>query len=260
PPGARSIMGGGFSYVYIHPDRPGLVCKVPAPTPAGKKAMAIEKEIYDRLGTNHPNIVKVVDVDEYGIWMERAAYGFLRLVNEGGSAKHEHDGGVAGMELTAGDRIRWCRDVARALEYIHSKNVRHADLSGRNLPVTADKRILLCDFSGSSLDGVKAMIWAEAGFHHPDPAEYKLPTIRSEIHTLGLTIYEILAGQQPHRRVEVGALVRLIEEGKYPDVSGLPLGDVIRRCWDGRFGSAAEVGDAIASHRAAAEASQTADI
>lgn len=67
PPGAKSLIGGGFSYLYTHPDRPGLVCKVPSPSDIGEEAMAIEKRIYQRLGTDHPNIVKVVDVDEYGI-------------------------------------------------------------------------------------------------------------------------------------------------------------------------------------------------
>lgn len=194
--------------------------------------------------------------------MERATYGCLRLVNEGGSGKHEHDGGVTGvevLEVTAADQIRWCEDVARALEYVHGKNVRHADLSGRNLLITADKRILLCDFSGSWVDGVKAMIYAEAGFHHPDPAESRLPTIRGEIHTLGSTIYEILAGQQPHRGLEPEEIIKLIGQGKYPDLSELPLRDVIRGCWDGRFVSAGEVADAIAGYRAAAEGSQAVD-
>ncbi|KAI1421296.1 hypothetical protein F5Y12DRAFT_718600 [Xylaria sp. FL1777] len=36
---------------------------------------------------------------------------------------------------------------------------------------------------------------------------------------------------------------RLMEKGKYPNVSKLPLGDVIAKCWkrDGFYGSAADV-------------------
>ncbi|KAF2453785.1 hypothetical protein BDY21DRAFT_366776 [Lineolata rhizophorae] len=72
--------------------------------------------------------------------------------------------------------------------------------------------------------------------------------VRAEIHTRGSTIYEIATGRQPfcekpeeqEREVE-----QLIKEGKHPDVSKLPLGDVIAKCWkrDGFFNSAADVAE-----------------
>jgi serine/threonine protein kinase len=52
---------------------------------------------------------------KYGIYYKRAMTGCLRL--------YYKDGGTATLE----EKIKWCQDVADVLEYVHQKNVRHAD-------------------------------------------------------------------------------------------------------------------------------------
>ncbi len=142
--------------------------------------------------------------------------------------------------------MTWCRDVATVLEYVHSKDVRHGDLSGRNLLLDAERRILLCDFSGSYIDGEKATILAEDGFRHPDKSEARLPTIPAELHSLGSLLYEIMTYTKPYEGVEEEFVLKRIAKREYPDVSEVLLGDVMMKCWMGVFGSAAEVAKAIA--------------
>ncbi|KAK4033756.1 kinase-like protein [Parachaetomium inaequale] len=137
------------------------------------------------------------------------------------------------------------RDVARVLAHVHGKNVRHADLSGRNLLLDADRRILLCDFAGSSINGQAATVVAEDGYRHPSESEYTGPTLRCEIHTLGSTMYEIITGKEPHHDSDKEAAGRLLEQGEYPDVSKVPLGEVVRKCWAGALESGAEVAQEI---------------
>ncbi|PNY23381.1 Tyrosine-protein kinase transforming protein erbB [Tolypocladium capitatum] len=236
PPNSNPVTYTNFSCLYELDERPNQLCKVPTPLSYSQKAHAIERRIYQRLG-EHPNLVKVIKMDEYGIWLERALHGCLR--------QYHMDGG----EATPLERLQWCEDVARVLDFIHGKNVRHADLSGRNLLVDAEKRILLCDFSGSFIDDVEAMIRPEAGFRHPDGAEHSLPTMRGEIHALGSTIYEIITGEEPHKGVDPEAIDELLTKGEYPDVTDVLLGEIIRRCWDGDFDSALDVAKEIGRHR-----------
>lgn len=235
PPNANCLLFTSFSVLYETPDRPNQVCKVPSPWPEFELAHEVERRIYQRLG-EHPNLVKVVEMDQYGIWLQRALYGCLR--------QYYMEGGKATIQ----ERLKWCEDVAQVLSYVHGKNVRHADLSGRNLLIDAEKRILLCDFAGSFIDDKGATIMAENGYRHPDKDEYTTPTIRCEIHTLGSTMYEIITGKQPHHGLEKEAVAKLLEEGRYPDVSKVPLGGVIRRCWEGTFDSVAEVAEEIAGY------------
>lgn len=65
-------------------------------------------------------------------------------------------------------------------------------------------------------------------------------------------MYEIVTGTKPfHEKTEEQEreVEDLMKEGKYPDVSALPLGDVIAKCWnhrgEGYFDSAARVAEEI---------------
>lgn len=233
PPGAETFVIAGYSHLFTVPGRPNEVLKVPAPFKRYEIAHKIERRVYRRLG-KHRNIATVVDMDEYGIYLKKATPGCLRL--------YYKEGGTATLE----EKIKWCQDLAEVLEYIHQNNVRHGDLSGRNLLIDSARNILLCDFGGSFIDDEKATVVAESGYRHPDEQEYRLPTIRAEVHALGSTIYEIVTGLQPHQGLEDWEVDKLLEQGKYPDVSKVPLGNVIAKCWKGGFDSAAQVAQEIA--------------
>ncbi|XXG98936.1 hypothetical protein Hte_005269 [Hypoxylon texense] len=219
------------------PERPGEIVKVPIPMKVFLEGFETEKRVYARLG-KHKNIVNVVQMDERALYLKRAKYGCLWLY-------YKEGGTVSFME-----KMKWSHDVAETLEYLHQKNVRHADLSGKNLLINSARDILLCDFGGSSIDDHKALAKAEGGYHHPDEAEWSAPTIRSEIHSLGSVIFEIMTGKKPHDGLEEHEVRQLIEQGKYPDVSNVPLKDTIEKCWKGVFHSAAEVAQEIRSRMA----------
>jgi hypothetical protein len=71
PPSARSLLFASFSVIYETPGRPNHVYKVPSPWPELELAHEVERRIYQRLG-EHPNLAKVVEMDQYGIWLQRA--------------------------------------------------------------------------------------------------------------------------------------------------------------------------------------------
>ncbi len=224
---------GGCGLFYIHPDRPDVVTKVAKPIDSCIADLEIEKRVYRRLG-KHPHLAKVVAMDEYGIHLKLASHGCLRLYyREGGKATLRRESSVVPQR-----RYR-CR-------YIHRKDVRHGDLSGRNLLLDSTRNVLLCDFSGSYIDGESATIFAEVGFRHPDESEYRLPTIRAELHSLGSLLYEIVMYVKPYEGLEEDITLKCVARRDYPDVSDVPLGCVIIGCWTGAFASAAEVADAIA--------------
>lgn len=227
-PNARFFKSGGSGYLYTIPHCPAELIKQPSTRPASIRDLAIEKRVYGRLGS-HRNIIQCLRIEDYGIHLERASYGSLREYYAGG--------GTASLK----ERVIWCRDVANVVHYIHQKNVRHADLSGRNLLLDAKRTIRLCDFAGSAIDDDKATVWAGSGFHHPDERELEDPTIRAEIHALGSTIYEIVTCSRPYNGIDEEIIDLWLEEGKYPDVMEVTLGQVILKCWKGEFNSAAEV-------------------
>jgi len=65
------IIRAGYSVICEIEGRPGVVLKVPLPFAEYDEAMEIEKRVYRRLG-KHPNIVNVIETNEWGIYLERA--------------------------------------------------------------------------------------------------------------------------------------------------------------------------------------------
>ncbi len=229
----KYIVIGGCSTFYTIPDRPDEVVKCPKPFDEYIHNVEIEKRVYRRLG-KHPNLVNVVEMDDYGVYLECVSHGSL------------HKYYRIGSKATLHEKVAWCCDITIVVEYVHQKNVRHADLSGRNLLLNSARMILLCDFSGSYINGEKATIWAEVGFRHPDKSEFYQPSICAELHALGSVLYEIVTSTKPYEGLEEHVVIECVERGEYPDVSEVPLGDVMTGCWKGAFGSAAEVAEAIA--------------
>jgi serine/threonine protein kinase len=235
PKGAKLLMMGATGATYIYPDKPQQVLKLPFRDEDCFKHFEIEKRIYRRLGT-HPNIINCLQIDDDAIFLERAEHGCIRL--------YYNNGGTATLE----ERIKWSRDLANAVQYLHNKNVRQGDIGGRNILLDVNRNIRLCDFAGSAIDNVRASVVAQDGFRHPDRDEALTPTIRGEIHALGSTIFELVTFSCPHQQEEAeewGMAGELIRQGKYPDVTHVVLGDIIAKCWRGEYISAKEVADAI---------------
>ncbi len=207
----------------------------------------VEMRIYGCLG-KHRNVAELAhvthvdvgedpnDVTSYSLmlWLKLATLSSLDKYYEGGG------------EATMAERLQWCEDLARMLHFAHEKNVRHANLSARKLLLDDERGIRLCGFSGSSIDGSPATVTARAGYRHPDPDESDGPTLCGELHALGSTLYEIVSTKLPHHAVsDQDKVAKLLEAGEYPSTD-MPLGDIIRGCWDARFCSAAQVADEIA--------------
>jgi serine/threonine protein kinase len=269
PQGTELLGRGSCGGVVYWPDKPKEVIKVPSSEPSAQQDIEIEKRIYRRLGS-HPNIVECLRIeeadynktDERGfpvtehIVLKRAEYGTIR--------EYFLNGGKATME----ERVNWCRDIAMAVQYLHDHDVRHGDIGPRNILLDAPRTILLCDFAGSGIDGLPPRVRPQDGFKHPDLDEGKNGTIKSELHALGSTIYEIVTSSKPHGQIEDwmveyvkkmnwpgvprdeledwisqedGLITLWFRMGRYPNVNDLTLGDIISKCWKGRFSSAEEV-------------------
>ncbi|KAF1993987.1 kinase-like protein, partial [Amniculicola lignicola CBS 123094] len=219
------------------------VIKLPTTDPSSIEDIEIEKRIYKRLGS-HPNIVPCLRIAETGpvsvcaehIVLKRAEYGTL------------HQFFLDGDTATADERIKWCRDIAKAVQYIHGHGIRHGDIGGRNILLDSSRTVLLCDFAGSGIDGNPPRVRAEEGFKHPVLEENWKGTMWSELHALGSTIYEIITSKRPHKNFKTGWLIGFesataqgwmvqlwLQEGIYPDVSEVKLGDIISKCWKGQF-------------------------
>ncbi len=144
--------------------------------------------------------------------------------------------------INSGDEVlwrKWAFQITEGVIYLHSKNVIHRDLSPRNILVTAERNIVLCDFAGSSLDG-KWLAECRGEIRFTRPSDRKTTT-QDDIFALGCVFYEILTGRPPYTDKEDCEVGSLYEEGIFPPVNQLPIGDIITKCWVGRYNHISEV-------------------
>ncbi len=141
---------------------------------------------------NHPNIVQVYDVGEEG-----STFFYSMEFVEGGSIEDRlrKDG-----RITPAETIDIAIQAAQALEFAESRSIVHRDLKPDNLMITLDGRIKLADLglalslSSKSTDQARQPILGTPHFISPEQALRRDVDIRSDIYSLGATLYRMLTG------------------------------------------------------------------
>jgi predicted Ser/Thr protein kinase len=144
---------------------------------------------------NHPNILAVHDVGE-----ERGTYFMVMEYVRGKSleqilAKKKRLGLREALEIT--------RQAADALGYAHGQGIVHRDIKTGNVMVGESGRVTIVDFGLTKTIGVDAhltTVGAVLGTPHymsPEQAEGSDVDGRSDLYSLGVTLFELLTGTLP---------------------------------------------------------------
>lgn len=212
----------------------GSVLKSPYPGPDQEMAAKdIEREasIYRLLGP-HPRLVPMLGHTSEGLSLEYMESGNVK------EYVREH------QDVPMEQRLKWAREAAEGLELLHSHGIIHCDTKPRNFLLDGNLNLKITDFSGSSCQGAKSNACESSRFYLP--RDWREPsTVRTDLFALGSTIYEILTGTSPYEELASQEVEKLYQEREFPDVSHLPCGEIILKCWLGQFSSAQQVYDSI---------------
>jgi serine/threonine protein kinase len=147
-------------------------------------------------GLNHPSIIRVYDIDE----ADGLFYMVMDLLPGGTLEGRLREGGL--------DR-KWSADVivkmAEALEYAHSHGVIHRDIKPSNILLDLDGHPVLADFGIAKLIQQESdpnltsagTVMGTPAYMAPEQLTGGQPDARSDIYSLGVVLYQLLAGRAP---------------------------------------------------------------
>ncbi len=177
-------------------------------TPEARLKFLAERQILARL--EHPNIARLYDG---GTTAEGRPYLVMELM-EGLPVDQYCDQ----HRLTVGERLKLFRRICAAVQYAHQNLLVHRDLKPGNILVTADAEPKLLDFGiAKRLEDEDALGDAAVMtllYASPEQVRGDAITTASDVYSLGVLLYELLAGRLPYR-LESGldrAVVRAIAE------------------------------------------------
>lgn len=146
---------------------------------------------------NHPNIVQAFDVGEAG--------GYHYFVMEYVEGHTLYDELAEGKVFEESEALRIIMQMARALEHAHAQGLIHRDVKPKNIMITKDGNAKLADMGLARQRSDAEAAQAEAGKAFGTPFYISPEQIRgevdidfrSDIYSLGATLYHMVTGQVP---------------------------------------------------------------
>jgi serine/threonine-protein kinase len=170
-----------------------------------------EAEMAGRL--KHPSIVTVYDAGEDG--------GIAWIAMEYVQGRMLSEFSVSDRLLPPAQVLEICARIADALDYAHSNDVIHRDIKPANVlfsPETLDTKIT--DFGIARLTNSSAtrsgIVLGTPSFMAPERLEGRNVTGRSDLFALGVTLFQLLAGQLPFRADSMAGLMDKITNSPHP--------------------------------------------
>ncbi|MFZ2296679.1 MAG: serine/threonine-protein kinase, partial [Aquabacterium sp.] len=187
-----------------------------------------EAEMSGRL--QHPDVVSIIDAGE----ADGLAYIAMELVEGIDLSQYT----LPGRLLPVRQVLLTIARVAEALAYAHERGVTHRDIKPANIMIDpAADRVKVMDFGVARVaDAARTRTGVVLGtptFMSPEQLSGQVIDGRSDLYSLGVTLFQLLTGQLPYRNDSMATLMRAISREKVPNVCDLrpdlppALGDIV---------------------------------
>ncbi|XP_071778215.1 uncharacterized protein LOC139929262 [Centroberyx gerrardi] len=220
--------GGSFGSVYralwISQDKEVAV----------KKLLKIEKEAEILSVLSHKNIIQF-----YGAVLESPNYGIVTEYASGGSL-YEYLSSEQSEEMDMEQIMTWAIQIAKGMHYLHAEapvKVIHRDLKSRNVVMTAERVLKICDFGASKFLSHTTHMTVVGTFPWMAPEVIQsLPVSETcDTYSYGVVLWEMLTREVPFKGFEGLQVAWLVVEKQerltIPTSCPASFAELMRKCW-----------------------------
>ncbi len=143
-------------------------------------------------GLSHPNVVGVYDVGEDS----ELYYIVMELVEGITLKKYIEKKGKLDIKEALGITIQ----IAQGLEAAHSSHIIHRDIKPQNIIISREGRVKVTDFGiakAASSNTITSNAMGSVHYISPEQARGGFIDEKSDIYSLGITMYEMISGRVP---------------------------------------------------------------
>jgi serine/threonine-protein kinase len=223
---------GGMGEVYLARDvrlgRPVALKLLPAQfTVDAERVRRFEQEARAASALNHPNIVTIHEIGREG-----PAHFIATEFIDGETLRAS----LAGRALPLGEVLDVATQVASALAAAHEAGIVHRDIKPENIMLRRDGFVKVLDFGLAKLAPQQAaaadagaqsavrtnpgVVMGTAGYMSPEQARGLPVDARTDIWSLGVVLYEMVAGRPPFAGETPSHTVVSILESEPPPLAG----------------------------------------
>lgn len=190
----RHLGSGQTAHVFLarHARRGNVALKLPREELGQQPVLRrmFENEVQITMGLQHRNVVAGLE----GMPTGNLAYLVLEYCSGGTLGDLLAKEGQLPLDVAR----RLIIDVAKGLEHAHLRQVLHRDVKPANVFLTSDGTAKLGDLgTGIHIGDESGERVGTAFYMAPEIFEGQQPTVRSDVYSLGILAYEVLAGERP---------------------------------------------------------------
>ncbi|MBX3062869.1 MAG: DUF2791 family P-loop domain-containing protein [Anaerolineae bacterium] len=180
--------------------------------------LALANEFRTLASLRHPHIIHVYD---YGFDNDDLPYFTMELLDRARPLKEF-------VSASIRDRVKLLIQILQALTYLHRHGLIHRDLKPSNVLVLEDGRAKLLDFGLAAPADNNSIAAGTLAYAAPELLFGEPATEASDLYSVGMLAFELLAGKHPFDLSNNDQLRRDIRERK-PDLTMLRLNEDERR-------------------------------
>ena len=159
-------------------------------------------------GLMHPNIVNVYDVGE-----ENGIYYFVMEMVEGITLKKYIE---KKARLSVKEAISIAIQVSMGIEAAHNNHIIHRDIKPQNIMISKDGKVKVTDFGiakAATSNTITSNVMGSVHYTSPEQARGGYSDEKSDIYSLGITMFEMLTGRVPFNgETTVAIAIKHIQE------------------------------------------------